>query len=147
MNFPQGTRVYIDANLWIYFLSPLAEIENSLLSISRQVDEGTIVPITSILSWSECLVRPLREKNQEAKAWFDRTFTQTKGLVLMDISREVMFLASEIRAEVHKLRTPDAIHLASAKLARCEVFLTHDNDLLKAPLQPVMQPMVLQGLR
>ncbi len=145
MSFPKGTRAYLDANLWIFLLNPPAEIEAQLMTIFEQVAAGTLVPVTSVLSWYECLVKPLEKKDPEEKAWFDRVFTQTEGLVLVEITREMLFAAAQLRAAA-KVKTPDAIHLASARTAGCDVFLTHDGDLRKDSLKAIMHPMVLQGL-
>ena len=146
MNFPAGTRVYIDANLWIYLLNPPEDIAKSLKRVFDQVAEGRLVPVTSVLSWFECLVMPLRLKDEEEKALFDQMFTKTRGLELLEVTRDVLFVAAELRAAV-QMKTPDAIHLASAKAAKCDVFLTHDSDLRRESLREAMTPIVLQGLR
>jgi predicted nucleic acid-binding protein len=41
----------------------------------------------------------------------------------------VIETATALRARYRFLKTPDAIHLASASLTACDVFLTHDRAL------------------
>jgi predicted nucleic acid-binding protein len=47
---------------------------------------------------------------------------------VVELSREVMDRATQIRAE-YGFRTSDAIHLAAAIPAHCQVFLTNDRPL------------------
>jgi predicted nucleic acid-binding protein len=56
--------------------------------------------------------------------------------------RVYLELAARMRAADTHLRMPDAIHLASAQLAFCEMLLTNDNDLKGVPGVP---PVLLSG--
>jgi predicted nucleic acid-binding protein len=51
---------------------------------------------------------------------------------VVTLSREVMDRATAIRAQ-YGLKTPDAIHLAAAVAAGCDVFLTNDHRLDRFP--------------
>jgi len=48
------------------------------------------------------------------------------------VSAEVIERATELRA-THNFRTPDAIHLSSALVARADAFLTGDRSLERCP--------------
>ena len=48
------------------------------------------------------------------------------------MSADVIETATELRAK-HSFRAPDAIHLASAILAKADVFLTGDQSLQRCP--------------
>jgi predicted nucleic acid-binding protein len=48
------------------------------------------------------------------------------------VSAQVIENATELRAK-HNFRAPDAIHLASAILAKTDVFLTGDQSLKRCP--------------
>jgi predicted nucleic acid-binding protein len=50
-------------------------------------------------------------------------------LELVPISAQIIETATVLRARHRFLKTPDAIHLASASLSACDVFLTHDRAL------------------
>ena len=54
----------------------------------------------------------------------------SKGLILGDVTSEVIETATGIRAR-YGLRAPDAIHLASAIEHRADVFLTGDAALTR----------------
>jgi predicted nucleic acid-binding protein len=62
---------------------------------------------------------------------FDDFFRRSVAVVL-SLSPTVCDRAAEIRAS-YGLKTPDAIHLAAATLAGCDVFLTNDRRLAGFP--------------
>jgi len=53
-----------------------------------------------------------------------------ENLELIDIDIAIAKKASEIRAN-YKIKTPDAIQLASGIVNHCDSFLTNDRDLKK----------------
>jgi len=57
-------------------------------------------------------------------AQFDVFFSGVE-ISLIEVTASVVELATEIRAK-HNLKTPDALHYASAMEARANVFLTGD---------------------
>ena len=48
---------------------------------------------------------------------------------LVPISLEILMKAANVRAKNPAIRTPDAIHLATAVVERCSVFITNDVGL------------------
>ncbi len=70
---------------------------------------------------------PIRNGDAKLLKNFDDYFA---GVVaeLVDLSRDVMDRATEIRAQ-YGFKTPDAIHLGAAVVAACDVFLTNDHRL------------------
>lgn len=49
----------------------------------------------------------------------------------IDLTAKVFDLATELRAR-HRIKTPDALHLAASVLAGCSEFWTHDARLSQA---------------
>jgi len=62
-------------------------------------------------------------------AQFDVFFSGVE-ISLIEVTASVVELATEIRAK-HNLKTPDALHYASAMEARANVFLTGDRVLAR----------------
>jgi predicted nucleic acid-binding protein len=89
----------------------------------HQVDPASRL-ITSRLSWLECRVSPLRNKDEVLLAAYDRFFNASR-LEIVEVSPEVVQRATVLRAN-YGFRTPDAIHLASAIENKADVFLTGD---------------------
>lgn len=83
--------------------------------------------VSSELAWLESLIVPYRTNDAAAAADFDDFFRDHLDLVL-GFDRATCDRAAHIRA-TYPFKTPDAIHLAAAVEAGCDVFLTNDYQL------------------
>src|SRR6266508_6207621 len=92
--------------------------------VHARASEAAVELIASDLTRMECRVKPIRDRDADLLRDFDQFF-ETIVSALVPLTREVIDLATEIRAE-SGLRTPDAIHLAAARSAACDSFLTND---------------------
>jgi len=91
----------------------------------------------------EVLVGPLKKGNTTLEQAFEQTLLGTE-MRLLPITQPILREAARLRATT-RLRTPDALHAATAHLAACVLFVTNDvgfrgvvsvplvilNDLLK----------------
>jgi predicted nucleic acid-binding protein len=75
----------------------------------------------------ECRVKPLRSNDSSLLAIYDDFFDGTE-ISLLELTPDVLEKATAIRAHLN-FKTPDAIHLASAIIARTKTFLTGDKAL------------------
>jgi predicted nucleic acid-binding protein len=80
----------------------------------------------------ETLVQPYRVGNTVLAERHEALLTRSRGLHLVEITRAVSRVAAQLRA-AHALKTPDALQLATALLARCPVFLTNNRSLPAIP--------------
>lgn len=85
------------------------------------------VQVCSDLTRLEARVMPLRCADEALLAEFDKYFADTVSHVIA-LSREVIDDATRVRAQ-YGFKTADAIHLAAAVHARCDVYLTNDHRL------------------
>jgi predicted nucleic acid-binding protein len=76
----------------------------------------------------EMLVHPLRHGHTALVSTFEQFVTQP-GLTLVPISRPILHRGATLRATTTRLRTPDAIHVATALEENCDCFLTNDAAL------------------
>lgn len=106
-------RIYLDASAIIYALESAAPFRDLVISRIAQAestpDRGVV---TSRLSRLECRVKPLREGNADGLAKSELFFTR-KSVAVAEITPAVIERATELRAR-YGLRTPDAIHVATA---------------------------------
>ena len=123
----RGSSVYLDANVLIRMTEGQPD-ERSALSqaLSSYVDAAAVF-VTSELSFTEVLVHPLRLKNTALIERYQRLMTAF--VTPLPVSREVLLTAAKLRAEITALRTPDAIHVATALLCEASVFLTGDRGI------------------
>nr|HMS41138.1 type II toxin-antitoxin system VapC family toxin [Pyrinomonadaceae bacterium] len=87
-----------------------------------------ISPLTEM----ECLIMLLRQENELLITKFENWF---RTVEVLPLESEVFRNAAQLRADFNSLKTPDALHLATALHHNCDEFWTNDNRLnLIAPL-------------
>lgn len=124
----RGRQTYLDANVFIYALNAFPAFEGELAALFAAIDAGEVRCVTSQLTLAELLVKPFREGDQKAAASCRRTVTDRPGLRVGPVTLDVLVEAAKQRA-AHNLRLPDAIHVATARLAGCAAFLTNDTGV------------------
>jgi predicted nucleic acid-binding protein len=127
--------IYADANVLIRLLEGTpavrAPIEARLLPFRGT---GRFLA-TSRLSRLECRCKPLRAGDTVLLALYEALFNGPE-MQLVDITADVVEKATELRANLN-IKTPDAIHLASAILVKAAAFLTGDRALARCGEVPV----------
>jgi len=129
-------RVYLDANLFIYFAEGHPDLSELVRHVLSAVDDGLMTAATSELTVAEVLVRPIRERATRQADYYRRLITDGPGLSVLPVTRAVLEEGARVRA-VYGIRLPDAIQVATAALSGCDVFLTNDRELLRVSAVPV----------
>jgi len=127
--------IYLDANVVIRLVegdTPTRAPLTARLAASLGVPASLV---TSRLTRLECRAKPLRTGDGATLAQFDVFFGGVE-LVLADLSSAVVERATELRAR-YGLRTPDALHYATAVEFGATVFLTADRGLSRCSEVPV----------
>lgn len=127
----KGATVYLDTNPIIYLTEGNAAFKASITSLFAEFERAGARLITSELTLTEALVLPLRQGDVELVAVYERLFDEL--IEALPVSREVLIMAARLRAETSTLRTPDAIHLATAMLANADAFLSSDQGIKTVP--------------
>jgi len=134
---PPKPRCYWDACIFIAWITDervpprqAGEMEG-LAEIVDEIDRGLSTLVTSAITLTEVLASTLTaEQRQRFELTMKRPTT-----VVMNVDMRVGQLSSDIRDHYRqlglRLKTPDAIHLASAILAKADVLHTFDPDLLR----------------
>ena len=105
--------LYLDTAVFIYFVERHPRYFDFCNEIFRRVEEGRIEAMTSTLTMTEILVQPYKMKKEELVLKFYSLFTTYPHLKWIDLTLGISDLAAKLRAE-HNMKTPDAIHSASA---------------------------------
>lgn len=118
--------IFLDTCLVIYAFEshPLHGERVRAAMASVPPDSLAISPLVRL----ECLVGPMRSANLDLQRHYEEGLT---CLHLLDMPPPVYDIAAELRARFG-LRTPDALHLATAQFHRCESLWTHDDRLAAA---------------
>jgi len=121
------TRLYLDASTIIYLTEGNKPFTvPTKRRVLQHLDDPQAKVLTSRLSRLECRVLPLRERDQELLAEYDRFFTGER-LELFDITPDLIERATELRAR-YRFKSPDAIHLATALKHGADAVLTGDPE-------------------
>ena len=120
--------VALDTPPFIYFIEEHPRYLPIVQPVFAAMTAGTLTGVTSALTLLETLVRPYRVGNAPLADEYEAFLTRSQGLRLDEITRVVLRTAAQLRA-AHNIKTPDALQLATALLARCPVYLTNDRDL------------------
>ena len=129
LSVPASGVVYVDTAPVIYTVERHADYEQLLLPLWAALDGGAIEVVTSELTLLETLVKPLRDGDQALAGDYEKLLTAT-AVRLLPVTASVLRDAARIRAAIN-LKTPDAIHAATALAAGCVQFITNDADYRK----------------
>jgi len=124
------SRIFLDSNLFIYQLEDLGPLGNRANFIFERLSLRNDTLLTSTLTLGEVLVKPVRTGNRALEAKYRELLREPEVKVLA-FDRA----AGEIFARVRQDRTikaPDAIQLATAASAGCDLFITNDERLTTA---------------
>ncbi|MDR2564528.1 MAG: type II toxin-antitoxin system VapC family toxin [Bifidobacteriaceae bacterium] len=118
--------IYCDTCVLIYLVErhPQWHGAVSALMAARVDAEFAVSPLVRL----ECLVRPVARGDDELARRYEDALAQFRWLPITD---KAFDRALRLRA-AHGLRTPDALHLATALVSGCDEFWTNDRRLDRA---------------
>lgn len=118
--------IYLDSCLVIYLVEPESPAHPAVREAVAGAGQATLA--VSGLVVMECLVGPARDSDEGLRDDYERAFA---AMSLLPLTRPVFERAALLRAE-HRLKTPDAIHLAAALEGGCDELWTDDDRLSRA---------------
>ena len=123
-----GRRVYLDTNIFIYAVEGYEPEAAFLQGLLAALEEGRFAAVTSELTLAEVLVKPFGLGREDAVAAYTELLTPSVRLTVPPVGRAILVEAARQRAALGT-PMPDAIHVATALAAGCELFLTNDRRL------------------
>ena len=136
LNIPANSIVYVDTAIVIYSMERFPNYFPLLEPMWRQSQTSEIQVITSKLTLLETLVMPLRNGNTDLIDCYERMLLSSE-ISLISINQTILKQAANLRSTTN-LKTPDAIHAATAINQNCKIFLTNDAGLRNIPLPSVI---------
>lgn len=110
--------------------------------IFEKLDKGSIRVVTSVITLSEVLVKPLRDGETELAQQYRDILLNAEGLTTVEVSVAIAEKAAQLRSQ-YSLRTPDAVQIATALQSGATALLTND---IRWPVLPNLQMLVLDKL-
>jgi predicted nucleic acid-binding protein len=134
---PASSLVYTDSDIIICSVETHAAYWPVLQSLWQAARAGSLAITSSELTLMETLIGPLRSGDEILQSAYQQVL-QSPEVCLLPISQAVLGEAARLRAGIVALRTPDALHAATATLAGCTRFLTNDIGFRRIPGLPVV---------
>jgi predicted nucleic acid-binding protein len=119
------TKVFLDTSPVVYYVEAVPAFAEVAKGIFALIGEGQMQGVVSPVTLAECVTLPIRLGQVELRQWFTDLLTGTDGISLVNIDAAIAQQAAELRIR-YGLKLPDALQVATAIAAGCEVFLTND---------------------
>lgn len=123
-----GQRVYLDTNVFIYFLQHDEVLFPVVQPIIRACAERQILGMTGDLAVAEVMVHPYRSGDAALIARFKRFFRQKHVLTVLPHESQLFDEAALIAGQ-RRLKLIDAIHHHTALQSGCRFLLTREKRL------------------
>jgi predicted nucleic acid-binding protein len=131
LNLPSSATIYLDTQVIIYTVEANPNYYSLLQPLWLKFQTGEIELMTSELTLLETLVFPLKNANTILVRDYEQLLLFSE-IQLVPITQSVLRTAANLRANTN-LKTPDAIHAATAISEGCTLFLTNDNGFRNVP--------------
>ena len=118
--------IYLDSCIVIYVVEAHPQNATKVAAALNALQAAQIC--YSPLVRLECLVKPLQTQNQSLQNLYAQFWATQQNLSFVD---EIFMRAAQLRADFPSVKTPDAIHLATALHYGCDEFWTNDDRLAK----------------
>jgi predicted nucleic acid-binding protein len=126
-NVLETNRVFLfDTNSLIYYLSGLEPYFSILKPMVKRVQQAEASLILSVITELVVRVRPEREANDRELERIDELLAED-SVYVMPVTRRLARQAGVIRAQ-HRLSSPDAIIVATAEAAGCDLIVGNDRQ-------------------
>ncbi len=122
---PRHKRILIDTSVWIYHFEQSASFGGAARYVIEQLEAGKFRGVASELTLLELTVKPLQLGRQDAADDYETLLSFFPNLTLQPISRAILLDAAALRAR-YRLRTPDAIQIATAFRTGATLAITND---------------------
>ena len=127
----------LDTSPIIYFVEANPHYDALVTEVFQQISDGRLHGMTSTISLTELLVRPLRERNVSLQTRYRDLLLRSENFHIVAIDVAIAERAAELRAQ-YNLKTPDSLQIAAALEFGCEAFLTNDSGLRRVTELPIL---------
>jgi predicted nucleic acid-binding protein len=127
---PDNATVYLDTAPVIYSVETHPDYWALLQPLWSKSQANAINLVSSELLLLETLVSPLKNHNVALVTVYEDLFKE--DIHLIEVTQTILRAAAHLRA-ITSLKTPDAIHAATALDHGCTIFLTNDSGLRTVP--------------
>ncbi len=118
----------IETAPFIYYVENHPLYSDKLDLIFKIVEATNIKIVASTITLTETLVKPLKNSDNQTINAYRELLMRHKSIQIYSVLPSIAEKAAKLRA-TYNLRTPDALHIATAIESNSDVFLTNDLGL------------------
>jgi predicted nucleic acid-binding protein len=120
-----GKKAFLDTNLFIYLIEENELHLHKVHNLLKFLEKNEYEIITSTLTLGEILTKPYKDNRLDLVETYKEFFSEME---MVELNSEIAYLFAKVRAD-YKIKTPDAVQLASAVYAKADLFVTNDDGL------------------
>jgi predicted nucleic acid-binding protein len=121
-------RLYAETAPFIYFVEANPQYIDRMDAIFKRLDSAKMQGFTSTITLTEVLMLPIRVRRHDLESAYRNILLHNTSVSLIAVSAGIAEQAAHLRS-LYNIRTPDALHVATAIYSGCDAFLTNDNGL------------------
>lgn len=118
----------IDTNCFVYYLEGGLWARELKDAVFVPLERGAFRGVTSVLTLAEILARPKSLGRDDVCEQYTALLCSYPNLEVLPVTLDIAIRCADIRAS-HRIRTPDALQLATAWESGATAFLTNDAGL------------------
>ncbi len=118
----------IDSMVIIYFIEENPAYLPVLIPLFERIDSGVVKAFSSFITLTEVLTKPFEVGRMDLVEEYRDRLLGNPGFTLFPVEKAVSERTAYLRAH-YRLRTPDAIQIATALEHGAQAFLTNDDRL------------------
>ena len=123
------SKVFLDTNIFIYLIEDRGALAKKSRELLSRMTLRRDQVFTSTLTLGELLTQPLGLGKAQLADDYEQALT-SPGVHLLDFDRAAARVYARVRQD-KTIKAPDAMQLAMAAAARCDLFVTNDDRLSK----------------
>jgi len=127
----QGQRVYVDTNIFVYFLECNVHYFDLVVPFFEQFDAGLSLAFAGDATLAETLYKPYQLDDAVRVSEIKSFFSNEELVTVLPHTTKVFELAGELGVK-RAMKLIDALHYATAVLAGCKFLLTNDSGFVSS---------------
>ncbi len=133
----RGKIVGLDSAPLIYYIEENPAFLSLVDPFFHAMTRGDFEVVTSTMTVAEVMVHPFRRGDAGLIEMYRDILQNAAHLRTVPVTADIAEIAARLRAW-HKIRTPDAVQIATAIAAKADFFLTNDDGLPALPRPTVL---------
>lgn len=122
--------IALDTMFFIYYFQKENPYASKIGKVLREIEKGRLKAITTVITISEVLTKPLEEKNLELADEYKNVLNSFPNLKVLEINQYIATVAASLKAK-YQIKLPDALQIAGSLYGGADLFISNDKKLKK----------------